>query len=77
MADLKTEFEGYMANKAEYLASHEGKFIALKDGRLLGVFEDRLEAIKETCKSHQLGTFLVQHVTGLGDQARYYSRLSV
>jgi hypothetical protein len=76
MADLKQEFEYYLAHKADFLAKYKGKFIVLKDKQVIGTFDNRLTAIQETMKSHPLGSFLVQHVTESGEQMRFHSRVA-
>ena len=76
MADgaLKSEFEHYLANKAEFLKRYLGRFIALKDGQVIGAFDDRVEAVRQVSKTHPLGSFLVQHVTESDEQVRFHSR---
>lgn len=76
MSDLDAEFEHFLANKAEYLKLYRGKFLALKDRNILGVYDDRLVAIRETAKLHPLGTFLVQYVTDADEIVRFHSRYS-
>ena len=75
MADLEKEFEYYRANKADFLAKYEGKFIVIKGHEVLGTFDEQLEAINETRKNHELGTFLVHQVTKDDDVAFFYSRV--
>jgi hypothetical protein len=73
---LQADFQFYRANQADFVGRYNGKFIVLKDFALLGVYETHAEAIRETMKHHELGTFLVQQVTP-GDSAttaRYHSR---
>lgn len=65
---LKKEFDFYRANQDEMVAKYDGKVIAIKDGEVLGVFEDYLAAVTKVRKSHELGTFLVQRVSE-GDEA--------
>ncbi|HYU69803.1 MAG TPA: DUF5678 domain-containing protein [Burkholderiales bacterium] len=60
---LKKEFEFYLAHQGELLEKYNGKFIAIKDGNVLGSYDDELAAINETQKTHKLGTFLVQKVS--------------
>jgi hypothetical protein len=78
MADLKLEFQHYLDNKKDFLQKYNGKFIVIKDLKVIGVFEDRLKAIEETQKVHTIGSFLVQHVTpNEDDQVRFHSRLAI
>lgn len=76
-AKLKHEFEYYQAHKEELLEAHRGRFIVIKDETVIGVFDDRLEAIQATAKEHALGTFLVQEVVEGGDEVRFHSRVAV
>lgn len=59
---LKDEFEWYLAHQQELVTKHNGKFVAIKGGQVLGVYDDQFTAVVETEKKHQLGTFLVQKV---------------
>jgi len=77
MDELKKEFEFYLAKKPEYLLKYKGKFIVLRDQRILGVYDDRLEAIKETAKTYPIGTFLVQQVVEVEEEVRFHSRTAV
>ena len=56
---------------------HDGKLVVIKDGVVLGVYDDELTAITETQKSHELGTFLVQKVSrGTADYTQtFHSRV--
>jgi hypothetical protein len=74
---LAPEFKYYLANKEDFAAKYAGKFIVIKDQDVIGVYEDQLEAIKKTQQEHKLGTFLVQQVTPLADQARFHSRATL
>ena len=57
---LQDEFRFYLANQDEFVTKHHGKYIVLKDGEVLGVYDSDLEAVRATEKEHPLGTFLVQ-----------------
>jgi len=57
---LKKEFEYYLEHQDELVKQHSGKFIVIKDSKVIGSFDDELEAVEETSKKHALGTFLVQ-----------------
>jgi len=64
MSDLlKKEFEYYLSHQPEMVEKYDGKFIAIKNGTVLGAYEDELAAIAETRKEHELGTFLIQLVS--------------
>lgn len=57
---LEKEFEYYLAHQAELVEKFDGKFIVIKGNEVLGAYDSEIEAIKETMKEHELGTFLVQ-----------------
>jgi hypothetical protein len=65
---LKAAFEYYLANQKSLVELYDGKYIAIKDGTVLGSFDSELEAVQETSKKHMPGTFLVQLVSP-GDEA--------
>ena len=57
---LKKEFDYYLKNQDELVKEYNGKFIVIKDCKVIGAYDSELDAIKETTKNHELGTFLVQ-----------------
>ena len=65
---LEKEFKYYLDNQAEFVKSYSGKFLAIKDQKIIGVYDARDEALKETSKTHELGTFLIQQCSS-GDAA--------
>ena len=65
---LKKEFRFYIEHQDEMVEKYDGKIIVIKDGIVLGAYDDELSAITESKNSHQLGTFLVQRVSP-GDSA--------
>ena len=60
---LQKEFDFYLANQAEMVEKYDGKFIVIKDGIVVGEYDDEMTAVTETQKSHTIGTFLVQKVS--------------
>jgi len=57
---LKKDFEYYIANQTELLKQYRGKFIVIKNCKVIGAYDSELEAVNKTSKEHLLGTFLVQ-----------------
>ncbi len=76
--DLESEFAYYLAHQDEMVEQYDGKFIVIKDGKVLGSYDDELTAVTETQKSHKLGTFLVQKVSpGADDYTQmFHSRVA-
>lgn len=62
MSTLRQNFDFYLAHQEDMVAAHNGKFVVIKDCKVIGEYRDRVAAIEETQKSHELGTFLVQFV---------------
>ena len=57
---LEQEFEYYLKNQADLIKKHSGRYVVIKGEELIGVFDSKAEAIIETSKAHEMGTFLVQ-----------------
>jgi hypothetical protein len=75
---LEKEFEYYIKHQEELVKKHSGKFIVIKDQNVIGVYDSDLEAISETTKEHEIGSFLV-HKCEPGEQnytATFHSRVS-
>lgn len=62
MQNLKKEFEYYIANQESFVSQYEGKYIVLKDNKVVGVYDSEIEAYQEAQKTYPLGTFLIQLV---------------
>ena len=60
---LKKEFEYYLAHQDEMVKRFDGRYVVIKDGEVLGAYDDEMRALAETQRSHRLGTFLVQRVS--------------
>lgn len=65
---LEKEFDYYLEHQDELVAKHNGRVVVIKGRRVLGVYDDELEAISQTAKTEEMGTFLVQRCTP-GDEA--------
>ena len=59
MSQLTQEFKYFLDHKDEIVREHEGRYVVIKNKRIIGTYDDELEAINETRKTHELGTFLV------------------
>ena len=57
---LKKEFQYYLTNQDELTKQYRGKFVVIKNCHVIGVYDSEFEAITETSKQHELGSFLVQ-----------------
>lgn len=57
---LEQEFNYYLSHQDELVKKYNGKFVVIKDESVLGAYDSEAQAVVETSKSHELGTFLVQ-----------------
>ena len=59
---LKKEFEFYKENQSDLLNKYRGKFIVIKDKRVVGAYDSEPEAYAETIESQKSSNFLIQEV---------------
>ncbi len=57
---LKEEFEFFLEHQEEFAEKYNGRFIVIKKQNVLGDYDTELEAVEETSKREEIGTFLVQ-----------------
>jgi hypothetical protein len=57
---LSAELDYYIKHQDELVAKYRGKFLVIKNGSVIGMYNSDLEAVTETSKKEPLGTFLVQ-----------------
>ena len=77
MLPLEKEFQYYLEHQDELVAKYNGRVVVIKGEEVVGAYDDELEAVNETRKTHPLGTFLVQRCTP-GEEAytvKYHSRV--
>ncbi|MCY4625065.1 MAG: hypothetical protein OXC99_08720 [Chloroflexi bacterium] len=60
---LQEEFQNYLAYQADFVAKYDGRFIALKDGVVLGDYDSAGEAMLDLRDTHPIGTYLIQRVS--------------
>jgi hypothetical protein len=60
MNPLEKEFKYYVEHQEELVKKYEGKFVVIKNDKVLGVYDDEIDAIEKTCQKEDLGTFLVK-----------------
>ena len=56
---MATQLKMYKANQAEIAREYDGKIIAVKDGKVLGVYPSKTEAFDATIKRYAQGEFMV------------------
>lgn len=57
------DYEYFLEIQAELAQEHDGKFVAIKDKKVLGIFEDYLEAANAVYVEHERGTVLMQTIS--------------
>jgi len=76
---LEKEYDYYLKNIDSLKDKYLNKFIVIKDDEVIGVYDDRTDALKKTAKKHKLGTFLIQQI--VKDETKlfrkFYSRVYV
>lgn len=60
---LVSDFRYYLEHQDEIVRKYNGKFVVIKNGSIIGAYDNEIQAVEEARKSHELGSFLVQHVT--------------
>lgn len=60
---LEKERKFFDRKKAELIAEHLGKFVLVKENKLVGVFNTIEEAMSEGARQFGLSTFLVRQVS--------------
>jgi len=58
---LDKEFKYFLDHQEELLRKYEGRFVVIKNEKVIGDFGSEMEAYTETKKNHEVGTFLIQH----------------
>ena len=66
--DLEEEFAHYVANQTALVEDYDGKVIVLKGKQVIGVYDTEREAVINTRRHHEPGSFLVQRVSE-GDES--------
>ncbi len=73
---LDAEFQYYLDHQLELAEKYDGKCIVIKDKKVIGSYENEVDAINATSEKHELGTFLVQNCTSDPESTEhtYHSR---
>lgn len=76
---LEKEFKYYLNNQQELLKKYSGRTIVIKNEEVIGVFDSEVDALLETKKNHELGTFLIQKCSpgSMDITETYHSRVLI
>lgn len=60
MIPLEREFEFFLKNQKVLVEKYKGKYVVIKNEKILGAYDTLTEAVEKTSRCEELGTFLVQ-----------------
>lgn len=60
---LEKEFHYYLEHKDDLVKQYEGKYLVIKDEKVVGAYNSEIEAYTEAQKQFALGMFLIQPCT--------------
>ena len=75
---LKDQFKYYLDNQKELVKKYDGKVLVIKDCKVVGVFDNKIDALYDAKSKYAMGSFLIQKCS-IGDEdytAIYNSRVS-
>lgn len=64
MPKLQKEYEYFLENREELIDTYLGRYIIIKDQKVIADFSDELEAYNYGKEKFGLGNFLIQHCVG-------------
>jgi hypothetical protein len=59
---IESEIKAFEAMKEELLTHHDGKFVVIKDGQLVGAYDTFSNAAKSAVKAFGRGPYLIRQV---------------
>jgi len=75
---LDKEFQYYLDNQSELVKKYDGRFVVIVGEEVVGNYESYGQALFESIKQYELGTFLIQECTE-GEEAytqTFHSRVA-
>ncbi|MBI5729561.1 MAG: hypothetical protein HY963_00335 [Ignavibacteriales bacterium] len=58
--NLEKEFNYYLEHQLELLKKYEGKYLIIKDQKVVEFYNTEIEAYTKAKEKYELGTFLIQ-----------------
>ncbi|NIM12678.1 MAG: hypothetical protein GTO45_11235 [Candidatus Aminicenantes bacterium] len=75
---LEKEYDYFLRNKETLFATYHNRVVVIKDEKIIGDYDTKEKALKETIKEHELGTFLIQEMSEEEmEDIRFHSRVYV
>jgi len=57
---LQNLFQWYLDNQNKIVKKYNGKYIVIKDNSIVGSYNSDIEALLDSEKKYEIGTFLIQ-----------------
>jgi len=57
---LEKEFQYFVENQTELFKQFPDQYLAIKDQKVIGIYDNGIDAYFETQEKHELGSFLIQ-----------------
>lgn len=67
--DRNNDFQWFLSIYDDLYKKYGHKIFAIQNKKILGIYDDKNDAIDTTAKTYELGTFIVQECTG--DETEY------
>jgi hypothetical protein len=58
---LDKELNYYISQRHKFLEMYDGKFIVIKNAKVIGVYNTHTDAYEEAKKVHEVGTFIIKN----------------
>ena len=68
MDELTKNFHWYLEHQDELAKEYSGRWVAVADCSLAGVYDDQFDAIAEMRKAHKLGSFMVKRCVPFSEE---------
>lgn len=72
---LKKELQTYEANKSELIGKSKGKFALIKDDKVMGVFDTKIDAIRQGYERFGNVPFFVKQIVEIDIPQNFTSNL--
>jgi len=57
---LEREFQYFLDNQTDLFKQYPYQYLAIKDQKIIGVYDNKIDAYFQTHEEHELDSFLVQ-----------------
>ena len=64
--ELLKNFRYYIKHQDELVAKYNGKYVVIADQKVIGTYDDEIEAINKGAERYERGSYLV-HLVGPGE----------